>query len=301
MPDLQPQLVFGLVDLKPYLVLGLALGGVFALSGVGIVVLYRATGVLNLAYGAVGAMGALIAWSLVNEAQWGQWPAYIVAVLFGGVSTLIYGYIFGPAFAARDPLVKATGTLGFMLILLGVMSWIWSDDARQLTLPTTQWGIQLGEVRATGTQIIALALGVVVTAGTAVFLRVTNLGTAMRSLANDREITATLGVPVRRVESAAWFGSGLLSGITGLLLSNLVGLDAVALTFLVIASLAATLIGRLESLWVTMGAGLAIGIVQACLTPFTEISDYRSMTPFVFAILALLWFARKRPTLVRVT
>jgi len=53
-------------DLRPYLVLGLALGGVFALSGVGIVVLFRATGVLNLAYGAVGATGALIAWSIIN-------------------------------------------------------------------------------------------------------------------------------------------------------------------------------------------------------------------------------------------
>ena len=52
--------------LKPFLVLGLALGGVFAMSGVGLVVLYRATGVLNLAYGAVGAMGALISWSMID-------------------------------------------------------------------------------------------------------------------------------------------------------------------------------------------------------------------------------------------
>ena len=57
----------------------------------------------------------------------------------------------------------------------------------------------------------------------------------MRALANDREITATLGVPVRRVEAAAWLGSGLLAGVAGLLLSNLVGLDANTLTFLVIS------------------------------------------------------------------
>jgi branched-chain amino acid transport system permease protein len=112
----------------------------------------------------------------------------------------------------------------------------------------------------------------------------------MRSLANHREITATLGVPVRRVEAAAWFGSGLLSGATGLLLSTLVGLDAVGLTFLVIASLSAALIARLESLVVTMVAGLAIGIVQALLTPFDSVGPYRTMTPFLFAIVALLWF-----------
>jgi hypothetical protein len=64
--------VFG-VDwefLKPYIVLGLALGGVYALSGVGIVVLYKATGVLNLAFGAVGAAGALIAYWMVNHTSW---------------------------------------------------------------------------------------------------------------------------------------------------------------------------------------------------------------------------------------
>ena len=54
------------LDLKPFLVLGFALGGVFAMSGVGLVVLYRATGVLNLAYGAIGATGALITWSLLD-------------------------------------------------------------------------------------------------------------------------------------------------------------------------------------------------------------------------------------------
>ena len=56
--------------------------------------------------------------------------------------------------------------------------------------------------------MIALAAGVVLTAATAAFLRYTKLGTAMRAMANDREITATLGVPVRRVEAAAWFGCG---------------------------------------------------------------------------------------------
>ena len=53
------------------MVTGLALGGVYALSGVGMVVLYRATGVLNLAFGAVGAMGALLAWELINSQRLG--------------------------------------------------------------------------------------------------------------------------------------------------------------------------------------------------------------------------------------
>ena len=49
-------------------------------------------------------------------------------------------------------------------------------------------------------------------------------------------------------------------------------------------------IGRLESLWGTMVAGLAIGVAQACLTPFDALSPYRTITPFLFAIVALLWY-----------
>ena len=88
----------------------------------------------------------------------------------------------------------------------------------------------------------------------------------MRALANDREITATLGVPVRRVEAAAWFGSGIVCGAAGLMLPDLLtSLDYSALTFLVISSLAAALIGRLQSLWVTLFGGLAVGLAQAVL------------------------------------
>jgi branched-chain amino acid transport system permease protein len=285
--------------LKPFLVLGLALGGVFAMSGVGVVVLYRATGVLNLAYGAIGAMGALISWSLIR-AGLNQWLAYLGCIAFGGVATVVYGVVLGPPFSSRDPLVKATATLGFLLILVGLMQYIYGRDAHSITLPTSKWNYDLGGVRVSWTQIIGVGFPILVTTGTALYLRLTKIGTAMRALANDREITAMLGVPVRRVEAAAWFGSGIVCGIAGLLLSNLVSLDIVSLTFLVIPALAAALIGQLKSLWVTLAAGFVIGLVQSCLTAFKtqvfgrSVAEYRTMTPFVLAILALLWFARSR-------
>lgn len=281
-------------EFQPFIVTGLALGGVYALSGVGLVVLYRATGVLNLAFGAVGAMGALIAWELINNGGWNEYFAYAVCILFGGVITLLYGVLFGPPLAGRDPLVKATATLGLALILLGTMSWIWSDKARSMILPTSNENFSVGDVLVNYTQVTGFAFGVAVTVVTAAFLRYTSLGTAMRAMANDREITATLGVPVRRVEAVAWLGSGLMAGFAGLLLSNLVGLDANTLTFLVISSLAAALIARLQSLTVTLFAGIVVGLVNALVTPILSISEYRDMTPFVLAIIALLWLSRHR-------
>ena len=283
-----------LEDFKPFIITGLALGGVYALSGVGMVVLYRATGVLNLAFGAVGAMGALLAWQLINKNGWSEGMAFLFCVLFGGALTLLYGVIFGPPLAGRDPLVKATATLGLALILLGIMDLIWSDKARSMILPTSNHGFRVSDIFVNYTEVIALVFAVAVMALTALFLRFTKVGTAMRALANDREITATLGVPVRRVEAAAWLGSGLLSGAAGLLLSNLVGLDAATLTFLVISSLAATLIGRLRSITVTFIAAIVIGLVNALITPIVSISQYRDMTPFVLATIALLVLSGRR-------
>jgi branched-chain amino acid transport system permease protein len=254
-------------EFQPFIVTGLALGGVYALSGAGMVVLYRTTGVLNLAFGAVGAMSALIAWDLINNSLWPEWPSYGVAVLFAAGVTLLYGVLLGPALARRDALVKATATLGLALILLGTMSWIWSDKARSQVLPTSTHAFDVGQVAVTWTQVVAFGLGVVVVFGTAAFLQYTKLGTAMR---------------------------GLLSGVSGLLLSDLVGLDAVSLTFLVISSLAAALIARLRSLVVTFFAALVVGLVSALATPITSISEYRNMAPFVLATITLLVISRKR-------
>ncbi len=284
-------------DFQPFIVTGVSLGAVYALSGVGMVVLYRATGVLNLAFGAVGAMGALIAWQLINKSGWNEWLAYLIAVLFGGVLTLFYGMVFGPALAKRDPLIKATATLGLTLILLGVMDLLWTSSggaSRSITFPTDNDTFTVAGILVEWTNVIALVLGLVIAVGTAAFLRFTKLGTAMRAMANDRDITAALGVPVRRVEAAAWFGCGVLSGLAGVLLADLVALDATTLTFLVLSTLAATLIARLRSIPITFIAAIVVGTIDALITPIQSISNYRDMTPFVLAAIALLIQNRRR-------
>jgi branched-chain amino acid transport system permease protein len=279
------------LDLKLFIPLGLALGGVYSMSGVGLVVLYRATGVLNLAYGAVGAMGALITWSLLDRGT-NQYVAYAACILFGGVVTLLYGALLGPPFAAREPLIKAVASIGLTLILLGLMQRFWEPAVvRTIRLPTTQVSYTVFDARLSRTHLIGIVVPIVIAVSTAVYLKVTRVGTAMRALADDREATAMLGVPVRRVEAAAWFASGILSGLAGLLLSDLVGLDSVTLAFLVVPALAAALIGQLNSLWITLAAGFVIGVVQSSLSAWSSLANYRTTTPFVLAIGALLWFS----------
>ena len=96
------------------------------------------------------------------------------------------------------------------------------------------------------------------------------------------------------MEAAAWLGCGLLGGLAGLLLADLVALDATTLTFLVISSLAAALIARLRSITVTFLAALAVGLVHDLLTPIQALTSYRDMTPFVLAAVALLVLSRRR-------
>jgi branched-chain amino acid transport system permease protein len=283
-------------DFEPFIVSGLALGGVYALSGVGLVVLYRATGVLYLAFGAVGALGALIAWSLGRAGTPG-WLTWLACIATAAAVTLGYGAIFGPALAKRDPLVKAVATIGLTLILYGAMDLLWTTSggqARSLSLPTDNGGFSITQIQVNWTQVIAVGAGVVITVGTGAFLRYTKLGTAMRAMANDREITATLGVPVRRVEAAAWLGCGVLAGIAGLLLADLVALDATTLTFLVISSLAAVLIARLRSITLTFAAAIVVGLLHDLLTPITSLTNYRDMTPFVLAAVGLLVMSPRR-------
>ena len=267
------------------------MGGVYALSGVGMVVLFRATGVLNLSFGAVGAMGALIAWQAINS--WGlpQGIAWLLCILFAVVVTGAYGLVFGTALAKRDPLVKATATLGLALLLLGAMDLLWTTSggaSRSISLPTDNSGFTISGINIDWTQVIGLVLGMVIAIATSLFLRFTKLGTAMRAMASDREITAMLGVPVNRVLAAAWCGCGVLAGVSGLLLADLVALDATTLTFLVISSVAAALIGQLRSIAVTFVAAVVIGVVTSMIVPIQSITNYANMTPFVLAVVALL-------------
>ena len=194
--------------------------------------------------------------------------------------------------------MKASASLGFALILLGFMQWRWTADVRSLSLPTSEWQYTGGEddwLRINWTQAIGMIFPVAVTIATTVYLKKNKTGTAMRALADDRDNTALLGVPVRRVEASAWFVSGLLFGFSGLMLASLVSMEIAALTFSIpIAALAAALIGRLESLWITLAAAFVIGIIQAELNAFSSLAEYRNMTPFVCAILVLLWFGWRR-------
>lgn len=276
-------------ELLPFLVSGLGIGSVYALSGVGLVVLFRASGVLNFAFGALGALGAYTAWTVLDAGlpMWMAWAASIATAM--GIS-LLYGWLIAPLLAVRDSTIRSIGTLGLALLLMGFTEWFWGSNPKRLVLPTDAIGIDLGDVRLTGTRIISLVAAVVIMGAVALLLARTRIGLKMRALANDRSLSALLGIYVLRVDTVAWLLSGLFAGVCGLLLANIVRLQATLLTFLVIPAFAAAILGRLNSLPVTVIAGVLIGVIEATAILIPGFAPFRTAVPFMLALLAIILF-----------
>lgn len=274
-------------DLTPFLVSGLGVGAVYALSGVGLVVLYRSSGVLNFAFGAFGALGAYVAWSALDRG----WPlllAALAAVLVALAVSLAYGRLLAPLLAEREPTVRTIGTLGLALVVLGFTEWFWGEQPRRLVFPTDADAIEFGDVRLTHTRVLGLAMALATMTAVGLLLARTRIGLAMRALADRRGLAAILGVRVLQVDTAAWMLSGAFAGICGLLLGNIVRLQATVLTFLVIPAFAAAIIGRLSSLPGTVAGGLLIGILEALAIVVPGFAPYRTATPFLIALVAVL-------------
>lgn len=270
----------------PFIVSGLGIGAVYALSGVGLVILYRASGVLNFAFGAIGALAAFTCWQLIEMSV-----PLIVAVLAGitlaALVSFVYGRYLAPLLAFRDATSRAAGTLALALVLIAVIGLTWGELPKRLQLPTDKVFFEIFEVRLNLTRLIAVSLAVAFVVGITALLNFTRLGLDMRALADDRELSGIVGVRLLRTEAMAWLIAGVFAGCCGILLADFVRLQGTFLTFLVVPAIAAAILGQLRSLWLTAVAGFAIGLIEALLTPIELIAPYRSAAPFVIALLAV--------------
>lgn len=277
------------MSLLPFIASGIGLGAVYALASVGLVILYRASGTLNFAFGAFGGVSAFLAWQLTQDGV----PAPVGWVAGIAVSTAIaygYGRIFAPRLAHRDRVVRAVATLGLALFLFGGMALYWGVGvARRLMLPTDFSAVTLFGVRLTYTRLIALGVSLVMAGGVGLLLSRTRLGLGMRALASDRHISAAIGVRVVQIDSLAWLVNGLFAGIAGILLANINRLDASTLTFLVIPAIAAAIMARLSSLPGAFVGGMVAGMIEALLIASSpEIANLRSAGPYIAALLFLM-------------
>lgn len=278
------------MNLMPFVVSGIGLGAVYALSSVGLVILYRASGTLNFAFGAFGGLAAFLAYELMRDGV-PQPIAWVIGIAFSTGVAYAYGRLFAPTMAHRDRVVRAVATLGLALFLLGGMAWYWGVGiARRLTLPTDLSFVILFGVRFSVTRLIALGISVVMVVGIGLLLSRTRIGLAMRALASDRNVSAVIGVRVTATDSFAWALNGAFAGVAGLLLADLNRLDPALMAFLVIPAIAAAILARLSSLPGAFIGGMVCGMIEALLVAFPGFANFRSAGPYIAALLFMMVF-----------
>ena len=284
------------MNLLPFVASGLGLGAIYGMSGVGLVVLYRASGTFNFAFGALGALSAHCAWSLIQIGT-PVAPAWIAGVVVAAFCSWFYGWAVSSQLIDRDRSVRAIATLGLALFLLGVVTTIWGPGLpRRLSLPidnqVVAWIAEATRVRISYTRVLALAFAVLAIVGVAMLLERTRLGLAMRALASNRAVSSLIGIPAPRVDAIAWLISGAFAGVAGLFLADLVVMSPVPLTFLVIPATAAAVIGGLSSMTGAFFGGLVGGFCESMLTGIPQLASVRSAAPYLIALVFIAIFTR---------
>src|SRR4051794_2693799 len=248
---------------------GLAFGSIAALSGIGLVVTYRATGVFNLAHGAVATLIAYVHWELVTQRGVPEAVAapLCVLVLAPVLGVLGYRLVFRPLqqrdASAAEALVT---TLGLFVLVVGLTTVIWGTAAKRApaVFPTARW--QLGDVTIRSDTVVQLGGVALVAVVPAVLTGPTRLGADVRAVVDRRELALLSGVDVDRVNELGWAVGTALSAITGLLLASSLSLTPYGLTLVVLETFAIPVLARLSSLGVATAAGLLLGVAQAELS-----------------------------------
>src|SRR6184192_528437 len=262
-----------------YTIIGLSLGGIFSLAALGIVLIYRTTGVLNFAHGAMGMFSTFIAWQVFygwSHPFWPGWLSTLLAVIAGLVFAAAMGLFLEFAVfrwvRTREPVVKAVITIGVLLALQSAASLIWKNNQYHLPIylapQTATFKIADVPIGANYIVIVVVALGLAF--GLAAFLRSTAFGRAMRAVSDDPTAASLWGVRVDMVGAVSWMLGSLIAAVAGILITPFINFDTTSLTLLIVDSLAAALIGGLVSLPMTVLGGFLLGLLETYPTMWIQ-------------------------------
>jgi branched-chain amino acid transport system permease protein len=267
---------------------GILVGGVYALLGMGIVLIYKATSVYNFAMGQMAVFGAFIAYSCMKIMELPIIVCVVVGVLAGGLMGLVV-----ERFALRkligQPLIAALiATLAVSVLLKGVVVAIWSSSVipfpREI-FPKSE--LVIGGVQISGNLfgsfLIALLGFVIFT----IYFRKSSTGLAMRAVAEEHQIAQSLGVRVTSVFATTWFIGGLVCAIGGICLADKVALGVNEIPAMTFMAFPAVLIGGLESVAGVAIGGLIIGLAENFCNAYVS-QSFGEIAPWLIVILILI-------------
>jgi branched-chain amino acid transport system permease protein len=247
------------------IILALPLAGAYALFALGIVVIYRASRVLNLAHGAIATLPGYIAVMLAPHV--GTFPAVVGAIICGGLLGTIVERVVVRRLRPISQTAQTVGTVAVFGVLVSFMAKAWGTGLRPGVHLVPRHTFHIGHALLFSDDLALIAVPVVATGVFFALFRFTHLGLAMRLAADNRRAASLMGIDPERTTAAAWLIGGLFAGLGGILLAGDVGLHPYLLPLQVLPAFVAALIGGLDSaggaLIGSIIVGLAIGLVPS--------------------------------------
>ncbi|MEV8543485.1 branched-chain amino acid ABC transporter permease/ATP-binding protein [Streptomyces sp. NPDC051572] len=283
-------------DVLRFALLGLGLGALYALTAHGIVLVYRGSGVLNFAHGAIGMAGAYVQWELAVNHGVPYWPATACGVLTSAVLGVLTHLLVIRPLRRASTLARLVGTLAVFIVLTAIAVKRYGDSLQLVPgkLPTrllTIAGATVSEDR-----VWLLGIAIAVTAVLHLLYRRTLFGLGTTAVAENEGAAAALGWSPDVIAAGNWALGSALAGLTAILIVPVIGLSVTGLTTLLLSALAAALVGRFSSFPITLAGGLVIGVAQSELTRFgSGVTGLASSVPFLFIALVLVARGRALP------
>lgn len=285
---------------------GIALGSLYGIVGVALVLVYRTNRVINFAAAALGAVPAITALLLTTTVGISYVITLPVAIVGGLAIGALTDIVVMRRFATSARLIATVVTIGLAQTfgILGFFLPVWFGERADAppTVETPWAGLQYaserGEPILTGNQVFAFLVVGLLTGGLALFFSRTRMGIAVRASAENAERAALLGVPVKRVGTVAWALAGLLSSMAIFAQAPLIGVPSDATLGLdtLLYGLAAAVIAGLDKMGTALFAGTGIGILIFASVAKTGSNNLASAMMLGIILVALL---ARRGTLSR--
>jgi ABC-type branched-subunit amino acid transport system ATPase component/ABC-type branched-subunit amino acid transport system permease subunit len=278
------------------LAIGAITGLVYAVLAAGLVLVYRSTGIINFAYGELGALCAAVLAKLV-DLGWPFWPALGIAVLLGAVLGGVIELVIVRRLSSSPRLVLLVATIGVgQLLFLAQLLLPLRTKSTSFPSPFGR-EVLVGDFLMSGKHFLVLAVVPAVVVMLGIFLTRTPYGIAIRASAENVDAARLAGINPRRVSTLVWVLSGALAALTVVMLNPIrgviAGIPAEALgPGLLLRALAAALIGRLVSLPLALAGGIGVGLIEAFL--FVNVSNKGAADAVLFLLVLVLLLVRSR-------
>ena len=282
------------------LFLGAVLGSLSALVAMGIVLIYRANRFINFAQGDLGAIAAVLGVSLLATKGWPFFGALAAVIAAALVIGAVVEVLFVRRFSKAPRLIVTVASIGIAQLLQGgqlALPAAFGLDFAPQEFPTPfDFSFEWHPVVFRGNHVLAMIVVPLLALGLGAFFRYSRVGIAVRGAAESSDRAWMLGIPVTRINTIVWVLAAGLSGAAALLRAPIVGVSigTVLGPSLLLRALAAAVIGRMESLPVTFGAAVGLGMVEQAVFWDTGRTLITDAVLFGVIIVGLLFQRRGR-------